>query len=111
MQNEVEHLKKAGSETPVNIGSEISEAGVVGHHESKEMVEIDNSHGGLLSPSKESVPAQTSHQGLVVIPEPAKQKQEGKPMEDTTWGKVHMAQKLKERFERRRQKGELLNAA
>ena len=108
MQNELEHLKKAGSETPVNIGSEISEAGGVGHHESKEIVEIDNSHGGLLSSSKAAVPAPTEYEGLVTLPEPAKQQQEGKPMEDTTWGIIPMARKL---FERSKKKGEMKRAA
>ena len=104
-------MKKAGSETPVNIGSEISEAGVVGHHENQEMEKIEKSHDGLLVPSKASVPAQTEHQGLVTLQETkALEKPLGKPMSDSSWGITIMARKIKEKLALKK-KGELLNAA
>lgn len=100
-------MKKAGSETPVNISQSLVDAGVIEHHESNEMAEIDGLHGGLLSSSKAAVPASTEHKGLVTIPKPITHPK-GKPMEDTTWGIVPMARKL---FEQSKKKGEMKNAA
>lgn len=111
MQNEIEqHLKQAGSETPVSVPKSVQNAGVVAHHESDEMAQIDTSHDGLLSPSKAAVPVPTEAAGLVILPEPV-HKPRGKPMEDTTWGIIPMAHKLREKLLRRQKKGKLQNAA
>src|SRR3972149_6897600 len=108
MQNEVE---KAKQHADISLHPEVANSGVAAVHEDEYYREVSaalqSAHPEADISKDAVVPATEPTPNLIRFPErPA-----GRPMEDTTWGKAPMAQKLREIFARRQKKGELLNAA
>ena len=108
MQNEIE---KAKQHVRIDLQSELTNAGVTVVHEDEQHQEVSSAlqsaHPGAGTTKDAAVPQTAPTPNLIRFPE----KPMGSPMTDTAWGFTHMARKLEERLERKRQKGELPNAA
>ena len=108
MQSEVE---KAKQHTDINLHPTLTNIGVTPVHEDEQHQKISSAlqsiHSGAGMSKDAVVPETQPTPNLIRLPE----KSASAPLGDTAWGFAYMARKLKERFERRRQKGELPNAA